>query len=158
MLKKLLLLAAIVAIIPLKQENQAELYKVAKSTVADISGFCQRNPGVCQKSHEVFDTLATKAEAGARMMIEIARNPTAESGDRIADLLKSPPHRVPASASQSARLSTTMATTISPTPARSNERFPAYRDRQYNEHYGRSANTLNASDLSPLWRGHNRQE
>ncbi len=46
MLKKLLFVGAIIAVMPLEREKQADLFMAAKSTVADISGFCDRNPQV----------------------------------------------------------------------------------------------------------------
>lgn len=140
MLKKLLFVGAIVAIIPLEQENQAELYTAAKSTVADISSFCSRNPNVCLKGNAALDRLATKAEFGARMMVDIAKEQSHTRGDGMAQLLQRT-HLL--SSSDKAK----------PQPAQSEERFPGYRNNQYNEHYAITSNTLSPSDLQPGWRG-----
>ena len=140
MLKKLLLVGAIIAIIPLEQENQADLYLVAKSTLADITGFCGRNPEVCEKGNAALERLATKAEFGARMMVDIAREQSVPSGDEVANLLRA------------TRLSSNK-TNATPLPVSSNERFPTYRNNQYNDHYGTNSNTLSPSDLKPVWRG-----
>ena len=88
MLKKLLLVGAIIAIIPLERENQADLYQAAKSTFRDITGFCGRNPGVCEKGNAAIDKFATKAEFGARMMVDIAKEQSGTSSDEVAQLLR----------------------------------------------------------------------
>ncbi len=140
MLKKLLLVGAIIAVIPLERENQADLYEAAKSTVSDIMGFCDRNSGVCEKGNAAIDKLATKAEFGARMMVDIAKEQSGTSSDEVARLLK--------------------ATNLSrglrrpqPAPAQSAERFPTYQNKQYSDHYGANSNTLSSTDLKPGWRG-----
>ena len=144
MLKKLLLVGAIIAVIPLERENQADLYQAAKSTVSDITGFCTRNPNVCVKGNEALDKLATKAEFGARMMVDIAKEQSGSKTDELTLLLKS------------AKLQGQPALG-KPLPVQSNERFPSYRDNQYNEHYGTGSNTLSTSDLKPDWRGGSRR-
>lgn len=142
MLKKLLLVGAIIAIIPLEQENQAELYKAAKSTVADISGFCFRNRDVCDKGNEALDTLATKAEFGARMMVDIAKEQAGSKNDTaLTPLLKA------------AIIPDYTSSTGNPSPARSNERFPSYRTDQPDEIHSKDSNTLSSNDLKPDWRG-----
>ncbi len=140
MLKKLLLVGAIIAVIPLERENQADLYEVAKSTVADIMGFCDRNSGVCEKGNAAIDKLATKAEFGARMMVDIAKEQSGTSSDEVAQLLK--------------------ATNLSrgfrrpqPAPVQSTDRFPTYQNKQYSDHYGVTSSTLSPTDLKPGWRG-----
>ena len=147
MLKKLLLIGAIVAIIPLERENQADLYQVAKSTFRDITGFCGRNPGVCEKGNAAMDKFATKAEFGARMMVDIAKEQSGATvgGDPMSQLLKS---------TQSPSVKPTPYELAGkPGPIQTNDRFPTYRDNQYNEHYGSTNNTLSPTDLKPGWRG-----
>lgn len=146
MLKKLILVAALIAVMPLDRQKQAELFMVAKSTVADISGFCDRNPQVCQKGHAALDHLATKAEFSAKMMLDIAREHTDGKVDQVAQLLKETQRRSPSSRTEL------------PHPVASNERFPGYRDNQYNELYGTGSkllptNTLSPHDLAPDWQG-----
>ena len=140
MLKKLLLVGAIIAIIPLERENQADLYQAAKSTFRDITGFCGRNPGVCEKGNAAIDKFATKAEFGARMMVDIAKEQSGTSSDEVAQLLKAT--NLPGSLNRP-----------SPLPVQSTERFPTYENKQYNEHYGSTSSTLSPTDLKPGWRG-----
>ncbi len=140
MLKKLLLVGAIIAVIPLERENQADLYNVAKSTVADIMGFCDRNTGVCEKGNAAINTLATKAEFGARMMVDIAKEQSGTSSDEVAQLLKATDLSRGLSRPQ-------------PVPTPSLERFPSYKGKQYSDHYGVTSNTLSTTDLQSGWRG-----
>ena len=140
MLKKLLLVGAIIAVIPLERESQTDLYQAAKSTFRDITGFCNRNPGVCEKGNAAIDKFATKAEFGARMMVDIAKEQSGTSNDGVAQLLKA--------TNLSRGLSRPQTQ-----PAPSAERFPTYQDKQYNDHYGATSNTLSPTDLKPGWRG-----
>ncbi len=154
MLKKLLFVGAIIAVMPLEREKQADLFMAAKSTVADISGFCDRNPQVCLKGHAAIDKLASKAEFSAKMVLDIAREPTDGKPDQLAQLLKA-----------TAPLPATSPGI--PFPVASNERFPAYKNNQYNELYKANDpvlpkakddqvlpfNTLSANDLKPGWQG-----
>ncbi len=154
MFKKLLIIGAVIAIIPLEQERQAELYQVAKSTVVDISGFCIRNPDVCEKGNEAFDKLATKAEFGARLMVDIARERSTGTGSNPATrLLEAPPLQGNRQADRQQLALQPAATAPSPLPAQGEVRFPTYRDNQYNELYGSGENTLRRSDLQAGWRG-----
>ncbi len=145
MLKKLLFVGAIIAVMPLEREKQADLFMAAKSTVADISGFCERNPQVCLKGHAAMDKLASKAEFSAKMVLDIARDQSGGQVDQVAQLLRSstlPPLTRPGN----------------PLPIASNERFPAYKNNQYNELYRGDdqvlpANTLSRGDLKPSWQG-----
>ena len=152
MLKKLLFIGAIIAFMPLDREKQAELFMAAKSTVADISGFCDHNPQVCQKGHAAMDKLATKAEFSAKMVLDIARNQSKGKVDEVSRLLKSTPVRPMGRSAYNKR-------SDNPLPVASNERFPSYRNNQYNEMYGANsdrvlpANTLSAADLKPRWQG-----
>ncbi len=145
MLKKLLFVGAIIAVMPLEREKQADLFMAAKSTVADISGFCDRNPQVCLKGHAAMDKLASKAEFSAKMVLDIAREQSGGQVDQVARLIKSstlPP----------------LARKSNPLPVASNERFPAYKNNQYSELYRGDdqllpTNTLSAGDLKPDWQG-----
>ena len=145
MLKKLLFVGAIIAVMPLEREKQADLFMAAKSTVADISGFCDRNPQVCLKGHAAIDKLASKAEFSAKMVLDIARQKSSGQVDQVAQLLK-----------ETAPLPAT--SPGNPLPIASNERFPAYKNNQYNELYKANnqvlpTNTLSANDLKPGWQG-----
>jgi hypothetical protein len=45
-----------------------EALGAARATISDISGFCERNPGVCVTGSAALDVLADKAQNGARML------------------------------------------------------------------------------------------
>ncbi len=144
MFKKLLLVGAIITLVPLDREKQAELYQVARSTVADITGFCTRNPDVCEKGNRALDKLATKAGFGARMVVDIASDQGAPKTGIEKLLLRTGDRQTYTPSSKP---------TVIPSPAQSNERFPAYRDHQYNEMYGIGGNTLLPADKQADWRG-----
>ena len=46
----------------------ANAFLAAKATVADLSGFCDRNPDVCVTGGAAIDLFAEKAENGVRML------------------------------------------------------------------------------------------
>ena len=140
MLKKLLLIGAIVAVMPLERENQADLYIAAKTTFLDITGFCSRNPGVCEKGNAAINKFATKAEFGARMMVDIAKEQSGTSDDELAQLLKA------------TKLSSSLNRSL-PLPVQTAERFPTYQNKQYSEHYGTTNSALGPTDLKPGWGG-----
>ena len=155
MLKKLIFLGAIIAIIPLDRERQAELYDMAKTTISDLSGFCQRNPGVCEKGKKTIGEMTARAEAGARMMaglaMEQARRKVLESNDRH-NAAPSP------AAVRSAGEASSHFYGYQPSPAGTHARFPGLDDDDdaIIQPSGNSAavssnGTLNPADLEPEW-------
>ena len=152
MLKKLLLLGAIIAIIPLDRDKQAEFFEVAKATISDLGGFCDRNPRVCLKSQDAISTFTSKAEAGARMVVEIvneknSKGQTAADGarDSIAALLQATGH----SKAPSQNMRAPAKTAVLPTPIGGDDRLPAYGD-QYSQHYGGQSQPVDPNALLPV--------
>jgi hypothetical protein len=45
-----------------------QAFVAARATVADFSGFCERNPDVCTTGSAAFQLLAQKAENGVRLL------------------------------------------------------------------------------------------
>jgi hypothetical protein len=43
-------------------------FMAARATIADLSGFCERNPDVCVTGGAAFDIFTEKAENGVRML------------------------------------------------------------------------------------------
>jgi hypothetical protein len=142
MLKKLILIGALIAIVPLDRESQQHIYQIAKATVIDVGGFCDRNPNVCATGKTAISRFTDKAEAGAKMVVDLVneQNANGDSTPAMDFLSLNTPKPVGIRAA------------ALPSPVRSNDRLPAYRN-QYNDHYGARANTLLASDLEPSWRG-----
>lgn len=54
-----------------------EMLGAAFSTVADLRGFCARQPGVCDTAGFVAGTLEAKAKHGAKLIYEWANDGTA---------------------------------------------------------------------------------
>ena len=55
-------------------------FLAAKATVADFSGFCDRNPDACVTGGAAVDLFASKAENGVRMLYRYLDDPQAEKG------------------------------------------------------------------------------
>lgn len=47
---------------------------VAKSTISDLSHFCERNPLVCKESKAAFERFKEKAEYSANLLVKLVRD------------------------------------------------------------------------------------
>ena len=124
MLKKLLFVGAVMTIVQLERKDQIDLYQAAVSTFRDVSGFCDRNPSVCDKGNKVIGKMASNAETSARMMVDLAGEKEAKTQDGIASLLD-----------QQVRTANTDTSQDKPDLVAGEARFPAYKNQEYNEHY-----------------------
>ena len=69
-------LSVVILFIPADPETGAEAPRVtaiaalvaARTTIADISGFCDRNPDVCTTGGAAFQLFSEKAHSGVRML------------------------------------------------------------------------------------------
>lgn len=69
-------LGVVILLIPADPETGTEAPRVtafdalvaARATIADMSGFCERNPDVCVTGSAAFDLFSQKAENGAKML------------------------------------------------------------------------------------------
>jgi Family of unknown function (DUF5330) len=50
-------------------------FLAAKATIADMSGFCDRNPDVCVTGGAAFDVFTQKAENGVRILYHYLNEP-----------------------------------------------------------------------------------
>ena len=57
-----------------------DMFPAAVNAVDDISGFCTRQPSVCETAHAVFVKLEAKAKYSIRLMYEWAQQPPGEHG------------------------------------------------------------------------------
>jgi hypothetical protein len=55
-------------------------FMAARATVADLSGFCERNPDVCVTGGAAIDVFAEKAENGVRMLYRYFDEEDGEDG------------------------------------------------------------------------------
>ena len=78
-------LSLVVMLIPADPDSGQEAPRVsamqaffaAKATVADMSGFCERNPDVCTTGGAAFRVFAEKARSGARTLYDYFGNDSA---------------------------------------------------------------------------------
>jgi hypothetical protein len=144
MLKKLLLIGAVIAIVPMDRENQQAVYDVARATVTDLAGFCQRNPEVCNRSSIVVDQLIAKAKFAGGLVLDLAQR-TAANDDPVNRLIDReglpvrPYDREPAGYDDA------------PSPMAGESRFPAYTEQRTSD--SRVVGTLRGDELPPSWRG-----
>ncbi|MCP4382638.1 MAG: DUF5330 domain-containing protein [Hyphomicrobiales bacterium] len=55
-------------------------FLAARATVADLSGFCERNPDVCVTGNAAFELFTEKAENGARILYRYLHDPDGPDG------------------------------------------------------------------------------
>lgn len=139
MLKKLLLIGAVIAIVPMDRDNQQAVYDVASATVADLGGFCQRNPDVCSRSSILVDQFVAKAQFAGGLVVDLVQR-TASSDSPLGDASEGDGYR---------RYDGGYAT--APAPLAGEARLPAYTEHRMSE--SRVVGTLRGADMQPAWRG-----
>lgn len=88
-LLRLATVAAIgIALLPSDKEQQQRLYERAGSTAEWVVTFCDRNATVCSKSAELWTQFVAKAQFGAQLAFEMAKEHYANSGGMNAASLK----------------------------------------------------------------------
>jgi hypothetical protein len=122
-------LMILVLLLPNDQQQQSEVYGTAEAAVKDVSGFCDRNPGVCDKGRDAFSVFVHKAQFGAQMLMGFIRERTGASSVSEAPAPAPEPTPAPAAASweQEPDPEAPAAATVS------------------------SQDTLNPADLEPAW-------
>lgn len=77
-----------IALLPSDKEQQQRLYERAGATAEWVVTFCDRNATVCAKSAELWTQFVAKAQFGAQLAFEMAREHYAGSGGMNAASLK----------------------------------------------------------------------
>jgi hypothetical protein len=72
-------LMILVLLLPTDEKQQSQVYGTAEAAVKDVTGFCDRNPGVCEKGKDAFDVFVHKAQFGAQMIMGFVREQTGAS-------------------------------------------------------------------------------
>lgn len=70
-------LVLLIVLIPTDAEQQKKMFKMAQTAVADIRGFCVRNPATCDSGQYAVNVLVRKAQHGAHMIQDLV-SPQAE--------------------------------------------------------------------------------
>ncbi|MBN8996525.1 MAG: DUF5330 domain-containing protein [Rhizobiales bacterium] len=55
--------------------TMVQAFMAARATIADLSGFCGRNPDVCVTGHAAAQIFSNKAETGVRMLYQYLNEP-----------------------------------------------------------------------------------
>jgi hypothetical protein len=121
-------LMILVLLLPTDERQQSDVFGTAEAAVKDVSGFCGRNPGVCEKGKDAFDVFVHKAEFGARMLMSFISEQSGSTSEAAAPVAESA--TAPASASWAEE------------PAQESGAPAAVMDSQ---------DTLNPKDLEPAW-------
>ncbi|WP_324353532.1 DUF5330 domain-containing protein [Methyloceanibacter sp.] len=124
-------LVVLILLIPTDEAQQKQIYGTAQSAVADIRGFCDRNPKTCASSQYAFNVLVQKAQYGAQMITTLVEE---QAGNFTAD--RPVANAMP---SAGAAMPVPSAVPLEPTPWVQNG----------------SQNTLNPEDLEADWSGPN---
>ena len=66
-------LTLIILLLPTNEQDQKNVFGIAKSTFGDIQSFCDRNRETCDQGKSVISKFAEKAEFGADLLINIVR-------------------------------------------------------------------------------------
>lgn len=71
--------AAAIALLPSDRESQDKLYERAATATHWAVTFCDRNVETCEQGSELWTKFIAKAEFGARMALDIARDQSLET-------------------------------------------------------------------------------
>lgn len=146
-------LMILVLLLPTDEQQQSQVYGTAQAAVKDVSGFCDRNPGVCETSKDAFGVLVHKVQFGAQMLMGFVKGQTGVGPDAAPSDAETPapgsdaaPHTENASAKQASADTTLMSQATLPAW------MPASLDPASVESLP-SQNTLRSEDLGPAWSG-----
>ena len=81
----------------------------------DVSGFCGRNPGVCEKGKDAFGVFVQKAQFGAQMLMGFFKEQT--DGTSASEMVAPAPEPRPAPAAANWPRRTTVLILIGASPA-----------------------------------------
>jgi hypothetical protein len=64
-------LVLLIILIPTDAEQQKKMFEMAQTAVADVRGFCVRNPATCDSGQYAVNVLVQKAQYGAQMIQDL---------------------------------------------------------------------------------------
>ena len=145
-------LMILVLLLPTDEKQQSQVYGTAEAAVKDVTGFCDRNPSVCEKGKDAFDVFVHKAQFGAQIIMGFVKEQTVgTTGEEQAPAeLEAPAETlVPAPSSDDAP-------GLDATPAQVSQAMPAWMPASLEPDSVESVpsqNTLRSEDLAPAWNG-----
>ena len=78
--------AAVPAVVGAHHASEGDVFTAAVNAVDDFSGFCSRQPGVCDTAHAIYLKVEGKARYGIRLLYEWAQGPEPRSASIEAGL------------------------------------------------------------------------
>lgn len=140
-------LIILILLLPTNEQQQSEVYGTAQAAVKDVSGFCDRNPNVCDVGKDAFDVFVQKAQFGGEMLMAFIKEQTSVASDDAATAPGADDSVAPAGAPQPSSLDQSSAAdigswSVAPVtvePVSANDSF--------------SQDTLRNDDLRPAWNG-----
>ena len=120
-------LMILILLLPTDQQQQSDVYGTAEAAVKDVSGFCGRNPGVCEKGEDAFGVFLHKVQFGAQILMGFIKGQTGATAASETAAPDPEPRPAPATTGWEEAPTQARASTVS------------------------SQNTLNPDDLAPAW-------
>ena len=72
-------LSLLILILPTNEQDQRVVYGNAEAAIKDLSSFCSRNPDVCEASKNAAQRFSTKAQFGAKMVMDFFQEKTGDT-------------------------------------------------------------------------------
>lgn len=148
-------LMILVLLLPTDEKQQSQVFGTAHAAFEDVSGFCGRNPGVCEKGRDAFEVFVHKARFGAQMIMGFVKQQTGGSaGEEQApgELQPPTPSSDAAAPEESANTPHADASAGQLSQATLPGWTPASLEPESVEAVT-SQNTLRPEDLAPAWSG-----
>ncbi|MGO8839722.1 MAG: DUF5330 domain-containing protein [Methyloceanibacter sp.] len=142
-------LIILVLLLPTNEQQQSEVYGTAQAAVKDVSGFCDRNPGVCATGKDAFGVFVEKAQFGVSMLMGFIRQ---ETGGTASDAQAPGADDKAAAEGADAKHSSLDQAAVAQASMESWATAPVTVEPASVEPTN-SQNTLNRDDLMPAWGG-----
>ena len=142
-------LMILVLVLPTDAQQQSQVFGTAEAAVKDVTGFCDRNPSVCDKGKGAIEVFVQKAQFGVAMVMGFVEGagPAQSANGTEAPKSGAPDAAVApvSNGAESAPLAKGAALPWLPANA-----------APVSTQAIMSQNTLTASDLTPAWAGPDR--
>jgi hypothetical protein len=141
-------LIILILLLPTNEQQQSEVYGTAQAAVKDVSGFCDRNPKVCDMGKDAFDVFVQKAQFGGEILMAFIKEQTGIAADGAATAPGTDDSVAPADAPpQPSSLDQSSAADIGSWKVAPVTVEPVSTDDSF------SQDTLSNDDLRPAWNG-----
>ncbi len=83
LIRKLLVLGAVIALLPSDREQQAGFVEQARGAMVWTATFCDRNAAICAEGRELWTAAKHKAEFGASVAMSMVREYSARNSSAV---------------------------------------------------------------------------